>query len=124
MVRLLLAVIGLSAGLAACASPPDQQPRVGESCAVGGCYLDMCADSMANFPDICSYVEAFQCYRTATCERQDNGKCGWTATEELVSCLLAHEGGDLPPLHQPPWSTRVEADRTRSALCGAGSAPR
>lgn len=55
-------------------------------CYVGGCSSQLCTDK----PDMmstCEYTEAYGCFRTATCERQATGTCGWTETPELKLCL-------------------------------------
>ena len=50
-----------------------------------GCSSHVCAAE----PTVttCEWTDAYACYRTATCERQANGACGWTQTEELTACL-------------------------------------
>lgn len=35
----------------------------------------------------CEWREEYACYRTAICERQVGGNCGWTSTPELTQCL-------------------------------------
>jgi len=64
------------------------QRVVGAGCVIGGCSGEICSDAeggpmMSN----CMYVPAYQCYKTATCERQATGKCGWTETPSLRQCL-------------------------------------
>lgn len=60
---------------------------VGE-CFIGGCSSQVCSDK----PDVvssCEYRSEYACYQKATCERQVSGKCGWTETADLTSCLLS-----------------------------------
>lgn len=55
-------------------------------CYVGGCSSQICSDR----PDVittCEWRPHYACYRTATCERQANGQCGWTMTPALQQCL-------------------------------------
>lgn len=55
-------------------------------CHVGGCSAELCSER----PDAispCVYLPEYACYRTAICERQTEGGCGWTASEELRACL-------------------------------------
>jgi hypothetical protein len=55
-------------------------------CYVGGCSSQICSDS----PDVistCEYIEEYACYKTARCERQSDGQCGWTETSTLKMCL-------------------------------------
>jgi eight-cysteine-cluster-containing protein len=67
-------------------SPPKS--NVGVGCKIGGCSGELCID--ANSEDvysICIYNPMYDCYKTATCEVQENGECGWTETSELQQCL-------------------------------------
>ncbi len=62
-------------------------PTIG-GCYVGGCSSQICSDS----PDIvstCEFRAEYACYRTAKCERQASGECGWSETAELRMCLLS-----------------------------------
>lgn len=55
-------------------------------CYVGGCSGNVCSDQ----PDAvstCEYRAEYACYKTATCERQTTGQCGWTQTAALTMCL-------------------------------------
>ena len=57
-------------------------------CYRGGCSGQVCSDD----PEVmttCEWREEYACYVDAVCERQSDGECGWTQTEELVSCLAA-----------------------------------
>lgn len=55
-------------------------------CFVGGCSGEVCSDSQ-DVASACIYKPEFQCYKSATCERQSNGQCGWTQSAELLSCV-------------------------------------
>jgi hypothetical protein len=35
----------------------------------------------------CEWLPEYACYKTATCEKQADGKCGWTQTPTLTACL-------------------------------------
>lgn len=62
-----------------------------KQCYVGGCSGQVCSDR----PDVittCEWKEEYACYRTATCERQPDGNCGWTPTSELNACLQQSGG--------------------------------
>ncbi len=61
-------------------------PPVAAACYVGGCSSQLCSDS-PGMASTCEYREEYACYRSARCERQSNGSCGWTPTAELNSCL-------------------------------------
>lgn len=65
-------------------SPPPPTPQ--GACYVGGCSSQLCTDDPAAM-STCEFREEYACYRTARCERQTNGSCGWTETSELQACL-------------------------------------
>ncbi len=58
-------------------------------CAVAGCSGQLCvsADEAGDIITTCEYREEYACYREASCEPQQDGKCGWTQTRELTRCL-------------------------------------
>jgi hypothetical protein len=55
-------------------------------CFVGGCSGQLCTDQQ-DVMSTCEYKEEYACYKSARCERQNTGKCGWTATPALQACL-------------------------------------
>lgn len=80
----------------ACAGPIDagtvERPVGDASCYVGGCSSQVCSDR----PDVvttCEWLPEYACYRSARCERQANGACGWTETPELLACLAKARAG-------------------------------
>ena len=56
-----------------------------DGCVISGCSNQICADK--GVMSSCEYKPKYECYRTATCERQDNGNCGWTKDKQLKTCL-------------------------------------
>jgi Domain of unknown function (DUF6748) len=54
-------------------------------CFKTGCSRQVCADE--EVVTTCEFRSEYECYRTARCERQANGECGFTKTPELTSCL-------------------------------------
>ncbi len=62
-------------------------PSVG-GCFVGGCSGQICSDQK-DIASTCEWRESYACYRSAKCERQQSGQCGWTETSELKMCLSA-----------------------------------
>lgn len=55
-------------------------------CYVGGCSSHICSEE----PDAmstCEFREEYACYKTAKCEKQATGKCGWTTTPALKACV-------------------------------------
>jgi eight-cysteine-cluster-containing protein len=65
-------------------APPPPPPTTGE-CIRTGCSNEVCADEQVI--TTCVFRPEFACYKDATCERQANGKCGWTESAELSACL-------------------------------------
>lgn len=62
-------------------------------CIVGGCSNHLC--STLPLGSTCEWLEEYACYRTAKCERQSSGECGWTPTPELTQCIAnARTGAD------------------------------
>jgi hypothetical protein len=55
-------------------------------CYVGGCSSQICSDR-EDVISTCEWRPQYACYRTATCERQASGQCGWTMTSALQQCL-------------------------------------
>ena len=83
-----------------CATPdgrtfvnPDQSagatpsPVSANGFVVGGCSGQLCGEAGSELVSDCMYRSEYSCYKTASCERQANGACGWTPTAELQACL-------------------------------------
>lgn len=71
--------------------PPVQNrpaPSKG-ACVPAGCSSQLCvdADNAGDMVTTCEFRAEYACYRTARCERQTNGACGWTQTPSLKTCL-------------------------------------
>lgn len=65
-----------------------QESEPNNSCIITGCNSELCVDeSESDLVSICLYLPEYECYKTATCEKQESGECGWTLTEELQECL-------------------------------------
>lgn len=60
-------------------------PSDGKACIKTGCSQQICADEP--MMSTCEWRPEYECYRKARCERQANGKCGFTMTPELTACL-------------------------------------
>jgi len=65
-------------------SPAPESPK---GCYVGGCSSQICSDR-PDMASTCEWRESYACYRTASCERQPSGECGWTGTPTLQACLV------------------------------------
>lgn len=121
-------MVGLAA-LVACGGERESAPNgtsdelvnKQERCLVTGCSGQVCASE--DVATDCSYREDYACYSAARCERQADGACGWTETEELRSCLegFAGDAGSEPePVNDcivSGCSRQVCADRQVMTLC-------
>ena len=67
----------------------DSSPSPGR-CKLSGCSHEICADENVITP--CIWRPENECYKTALCEVQSDGKCGWTKTGALESCLVNTKG--------------------------------
>jgi len=81
---LVLSVIGACYG--PCVEPEACEPR---ECIVSGCSGQVCAEE--EIMTTCEWLPEYACFADAACERQDNGYCGWTMTDELAGCLREND---------------------------------
>lgn len=63
-------------------------PEVREGCVVTGCSGQVCAAE--EVITTCLFLPEYACYRSAICEHQADGACGWTPTDEFNECLEAY----------------------------------
>lgn len=72
------------------------EPKPDMACYTGGCSGQLCGDSsIKDIMTTCEWREEYACYQNrevTKCERQATGKCGWTETAELKSCLVESQG--------------------------------
>ena len=54
-------------------------------CKKTGCSGTICSDE--DMVSTCEFKPEYACYQQATCERQDDGQCGWTKSADLDACL-------------------------------------
>ena len=66
----------------ACARAPEPS-----ACVRSGCGGELCVEPGSELASICIARPEHACYANATCERQPDGRCGWTMTRELAACL-------------------------------------
>lgn len=57
------------------------------TCRKTGCSSHVCADT--DVITTCELRDIYACYQAATCERQSDGKCGFTVTPALTACLAS-----------------------------------
>lgn len=66
---------------------PEENPA-GQGCVITGCNGEICqGENDEPVYSTCVYKDEYSCYQSASCEKQKNGKCGWTQTTELKTCL-------------------------------------
>jgi hypothetical protein len=69
-------------------TPSYKKTASGGPCYVGGCSAQICSDQKDTM-STCEFRQEYACYKTAKCERQSSGECGWTTTPALQACLAA-----------------------------------
>ncbi len=62
-----------------------------KACAPTGCSGTVCAEVGAEIVTTCEYRPEYDCYKSAKCERQGGGSCGWTPSDALQACLGAKQ---------------------------------
>jgi len=78
------------------------EPPPREGCVRAGCSDHLCVEQGVDIASTCEWRPVYECYQQATCERQQNGQCGFTPTHELVECLehfgegMCSEDADCP----------------------------
>lgn len=60
-------------------------------CKISGCNGEICSDQ--NLVSACVFRPQNICFKTARCERQSDGSCDWTPTEELTRCIQEKKSG-------------------------------
>jgi hypothetical protein len=75
------------------APSPEPKGTTADGCRRTGCSGQICADE--DMVSTCEYRQEYACYKDAACERQPDGKCGWTPSAALTACLEAADRGTL-----------------------------
>jgi len=57
-------------------------------CIRTGCSGQICAET--DVVSTCEYQPQYECYQNAPCERQNDGQCGFSPTDELMQCLAMY----------------------------------
>jgi eight-cysteine-cluster-containing protein len=90
---LIVIVLALATGLTPTAKDPIESIEPELATEIKDCFATGCSGQVcANEPIIttCEFLPKYQCYKSALCQRQANGRCGWTVTDELRACLDSH----------------------------------
>jgi hypothetical protein len=73
-------------------------------CVRSGCSGQLCVDGSFDLGQIqmstCQWQPEYACYQQARCEVQDNGRCGFTPSDELTACI--EEKTSLPTVFSSP----------------------
>ncbi|CAN5847546.1 hypothetical protein BH11MYX2_BH11MYX2_41110 [soil metagenome] len=90
-------------GKAPPAQPAPGEPGGAQTCMKTGCSETVCAAEQ--MMSTCEYKPEYACYKTATCEWQASGGCGWRESAELTGCLAnpppGAEGSAAPGTTMP-----------------------
>lgn len=65
-------------------------PTSNNTCIKAGCSKQLCIDkseAAEKGVSTCEWREVYKCFQQATCERQKDGKCGFTQSNEYQNCL-------------------------------------
>lgn len=93
-------------------------------CRKMGCSGTICSDSKEEWYDACQWTESYSCYQNAKCERQANGLCGFSPTEEFNSCLAKYNFPSPTPVPSlPKWcdqdsDCRLVNQNSVNSCCG------
>ncbi len=70
------------------------------NCVVGGCGTPLCYEEGTEpaIGNCMARADAYCFYEKSKCERQPDGACGWTETDELRQCT---EAANRPPVGMP-----------------------
>lgn len=108
-VGILLALGVTGAALAALPAFKAASYRASE-CVISGCNSEYCSEGPVR--SLCVLKAEAICYQTARCEKQATGRCGWTPTQELTSCLARL----APQAYAPPQNPCVKTG-CRGEIC-------
>jgi len=111
-------VLMISAAFAAVFAKNCVRPT--KPCYIGGCSNEICSAEQG-VASPCIWTPEFACYQDATCERQANGKCGWTQTGALEQCIEAaqnEEEGVESPCYVGGCSNEIcSAEENAASIC-------
>jgi hypothetical protein len=74
--------------LGAVCEPTEPPPPPPANCFKTGCSGHVCADQ--DVITTCEFRPEYACYQAATCERQPDGRCGFTPSPALSACLAGN----------------------------------
>jgi len=75
------------------ADEPFKQMSGAPPCTRAGCSGELCVSVDSDVTkSACVYKPEFDCYKSAECTLQPDGRCGWTPTDELNQCIESAAG--------------------------------
>lgn len=96
-------------------------PVTGDGCVRAGCRKCVSEEDATRWMRVgCLESEADECFRTARCERQADGRCWWTGTPELNACLSKYGWPTITPAPPPPGRGGVACTQD-AKVCPDGS---
>ena len=75
---------------------------VHDGCELAGCSQELCVNAGERQATPCIWRPVYACYRQAVCEKQADGNCGWTQTDDLRACVQEKNSERLVPLRGEP----------------------
>lgn len=76
---------------------PGEKANLTSKCVVTGCSSHICAEEPMF--TTCEYKLEYACYKSAVCERQGSGECGWTESSKLSKCLKNARVNEVEPVY-------------------------
>src|SRR5688500_9677639 len=72
------------------------------ACVASGCSGTVCVEQGSEVVTTCEHKPEYDCYKSAACERQSDGSCGWTQSDGLKTCIdSARAGAPAGPTDTP-----------------------
>ncbi len=63
-------------------------------CVTGGCSGQLCTERVRGsdngMASTCEFLPEYACVKYSQCERQADGRCGWTPSEKYKNCLAPY----------------------------------
>jgi hypothetical protein len=73
----------------------NSRPAISGNCQIGGCSGEVCGEDTGEpIASHCIFKPEFACYQKAECKKQADGRCGWTQTSQLTTCLQNAQNGN------------------------------
>jgi hypothetical protein len=67
----------------------EPAPDDAVACVKSGCSGTLCVEEGNEMVTTCEWKPEYDCYRSATCERQADGRCGFSDRDALDQCIAS-----------------------------------